>query len=216
MKNFFKQNIGVIIKLLINQIGMMIFGFAVTTAAVVIAGTPGLVVSGIFSVVFYLVLLYNTVWEAGAKDKIRIDGNREKYSGAKGFWLSFAANIPNLLLAVLILIGFIFGRADGAFGYEWAGSLHFVAGFAAMVLEGMYLGLILVLMPGNPAVYFIIIIPALLVCTVAYIFGAKTIRIGKFFGITSKAEKQIEAHNLSLKKHHVGSDGLESDDDGSI
>ena len=216
MKNFFKQNISVIIKLLINQIGMMIFGFTVTTAAEVIVGDTGLLFGSIFSVIFYLVLIYNTVWEVGAKDKIRIDGNREKYSAVKGFWLSFAANIPNLLIAVLILVGFVFGKTDGAFGYEWAGSLHFVAGFAAMILEGMYLGLILVLMPNNPVVYFIIIIPALVVCTIGYIFGAKNIRIGKFFGITSKAEKQIEAHNLSLKKHHVGSDGLESDDDGSI
>ena len=216
MKKFFKENIGVIVKLMINQIAMMIFGFTITSAIEVISKGAGLLGAAIFAVVFYLTLIYNVVWEVGAKDKIRIDSGREKFSKLKGFWISFVANIPNLIIAILILIGFIFGRAEGAFGYEWASSLHSVAGFAAIILEGMYLGFILLIMPGNPAMYFIIIIPALVVCTAAYIFGAKNIRIGRLFGIKNKADKQIEAHNISLKKHHLGSDGLESDDDGTI
>lgn len=214
MKTFFKNNGRVISKMLVNQAGMMIFGFVIANATSMADGYTFLCLGSIFSTLFYLTLLYNVAWEAGAKDKIAVDGGRLKYSPLNGVFTSLAANIPNIILAVLIIVGSVFGSKSGPFAYEWAGNMYFIANFAASIFEGMYLGFIQTFAPYNHALAFtLIIFPAVIVCGIGYFFGIKNIRIGKFFGIKSAAEKQMEAHNATMKKHHY--DGNDSDFDGS-
>ena len=78
---FFKNNFQNILKLYINQIGIMIFSLALMFPLESIGGDEGAkpiwsILASILSVLFYYVLLYYAVWEIGAKDKIRIDSGR--------------------------------------------------------------------------------------------------------------------------------------------
>ena len=104
----FKENSYDIIRLYVNQLGIMIFSMLLYTSVgsienEKISSTLGLIVS-IFSICFYLVLIYYVMWEIGAKDKIRIDGGRMEPCGHKGFVMGLFANVPNLILGVLTVV----------------------------------------------------------------------------------------------------------------
>ena len=121
MIGFLKENSYSMVKMFVNQIGMPVFG---TMLALATAGNPTLLLcSSIFAILFYLFLLYSVGWEIGAKDKIRIDGGRMTEFPAKGFLIALGANLPNLLLAVLMGAGALISTATGA---EWAGSMSVV------------------------------------------------------------------------------------------
>ena len=207
MKKYFsKDDIGIIVKLLVNQIGIAIFAFTVSTAAEFIGGDIGMLIACIFSILFYLVLLFFSIWEAGAKDRIKADLNRIQYLPVKGMILSFMANIPNLIIAVLILI---------SNSVEGADSLEFVSRFIASILESMY-NIVVIYMNTVPLSFFLIIIPAVIVCLVGYILGFKNIRISSLLGIKTKTVSAIEAHNKTLEKYHAGdiADSKEDDSEG--
>ncbi len=206
MKKYFsKDDIGVIVKLLINQIGIAIIAFTVSTAAEFIGGDIGLLIACIFSILFYLVLLYFSVWEAGAKDRIKADLNRIQYLPVKGMVLSLMANIPNLIIAFLILI---------SNSVEGAETLEFISRFIASILESMY-NIVVIYMNTVPLSFFLIIIPAVVVCFVGYILGYKNIRISSLLGIKTKTVSAIEAHNKTLEKYHAGdgSDSIENENE---
>ncbi len=136
MGNFFKEHSYNVIKLFLNQIGITVFG---TMLALATSGKPTLLLfSSIFATLFLLVLDYNVCWEIGAKDKIRIDGGRLKKMDGKGAILSLLANVPNLILSLLMGIGVLIGTAASE-------SMSFICNAAARLLNGMYLGIIKVL-----------------------------------------------------------------------
>lgn len=175
MLNYIKDNNRIITKLILNQIGAAILGITLTSAAV--KSDTLFVWLSIFSTVFYMVLLYTAIWDEGGRERIRIDGGRAPMKPLRGLWVSLIANIPNLILAVLILIGNIFGAKGGGFEYEWAGSIKVICHSIAVFYEGMYTGLIQTYSPSNPVGYFLIILPAILVTTVGYIIGVNNVRL---------------------------------------
>lgn len=136
MGNFFKEHSYNVIKLFLNQIGITVFGTMLALATS--SNSALLLASSIFSTVFLLVLDYNVCWEIGAKDKIRIDGGRLKPMPSKGALLSLLANLPNLLLSVLMGIGVLIGTAASE-------TVSIVCNAIARLLNGMYLGIIKVL-----------------------------------------------------------------------
>lgn len=136
MGNFFKEHSYNIVRLFLNQIGITVFG---TMLALATSGNPTLLLfSSIFATLFLLVLDYNVCWEIGAKDKIRIDGGRLKPMSGKGALLSLLANIPNLLLSLLMGIGVLIGTSASE-------GMSVICNAAARLLNGMYLGIIKVL-----------------------------------------------------------------------
>ena len=66
---WFKNNSYAIVKMLIYQFGVAILGMILTVATLDKKGL-GLMVS-IYTLVFYLILLYMMTWEIGAKERIR-------------------------------------------------------------------------------------------------------------------------------------------------
>lgn len=112
---FFKENSNIIIKLIINQLGIAIFSIFLYFAAVAFANaetekgvwsvvdTINVCVS-VFSILFYFALIYNAIWEIGAKDKIRIDGGRLEKSSFKGLLIGIFAYIPTLVITGVGLI----------------------------------------------------------------------------------------------------------------
>ncbi len=133
MKAFLKEHSYNMVKLFLNQIGMTVFG---TMLALALSRHESLLIaSGVFSVIFFLALNYSVLWEIGAKDKIRIDGGRLKPMPYKGAILSAGANLPNIILTLLMGLGISVGTAASE-------AMSIFCNAALRLLNGMYLSLI--------------------------------------------------------------------------
>lgn len=144
----FKENSYDIVRLYVNQLGIMIFSMLLYTAVgsfenESLSNSLSIFVS-VFSICFYLVLVYYAVWEIGAKDKIRIDGGRMEPCKNKGLVMSLFANVPNFVLglfSVVLMALFLITGNDGVY----AGFLIFntIMRFHA----SMFLGAITAIVP---------------------------------------------------------------------
>ena len=143
-----KGNLYDIVRLYINQLGIMIFSMLLYTAVGSfenerLSNSLSIFVS-VFSICFYLVLIYYVVWEIGAKDKIRIDGGRLEPCAKKGLIMGIFANVPNFvlgILTVLLLAIFLMSGNDGVYAFFLI--LNTFMRFHA----SMYLGLITAIVP---------------------------------------------------------------------
>ena len=180
---FYKDNSADITKLFINQIGITIFGLLITMASVMSSSsTKGTfpLFCGIFSLGFYLYLVYVAVWDMGGRDKIRVEAGRLPFDKLKGAKLMLLAQVPNMVVGILLWIGAIFiaiGHAMADVGRVFYGVAQPIAKFT----QAMYLGIVMQL-PVEEAplltalVYTLTILPPLLVCGIGYYFGIKDIR----------------------------------------
>lgn len=145
----FKENSYDIVRLYINQLGIMIFSMLLYTAVgsfsnESLSSVLSIVVS-VFSIIFYLVLIYYIVWEIGAKDKIRIDGGRAERFKNKGLYMGLIANIPNFalgLLTVLFLTIYMATKNDGVY------AAFLIFNTIDRFHGAMYLGFITAVVPG--------------------------------------------------------------------
>lgn len=164
--------------MIVNQFAIAIFGIALFVPTFKELDTLCLIASA-FSVMFYLFLIYILVWEVGAKDRISVDVGKKPRRIHLGLWLSFLANIPNLVLAVLCLFN---------------NNIRVIS----TLFNGMYWGLIrkIQLPLGTDGVfvpisefwstYFIIMVPALLTCWLGYYLGYKNFKISSLFCFEKK------------------------------
>ncbi len=181
MKKFFHDYSYNIVKMFVNQFAIAIFGTSLALATTKAhSGSDGFdtftVVVSAFSVLFYLFLIYTLTWEIGAKDRISVDCKKKEYRPHLGLLLSFLANIPNLILAFLYLMGKILN----------AEKMAFIVRLIASLLQGMFFGLITAIripidgawvqIDDFPITFFLITIPAMLTCWVAYYLGFKNFR----------------------------------------
>lgn len=179
-----------VVKMFINQFAIALFGLTLAIATGKTENTTLQLVCSIFSVLFYLFLIYTMTWEVGASDKIRVDAGRAKAAPWRGLMMSLLANIPNFILAALIL-----GFTPFAAAHEWAGNTVAVSKFIALLLEGMYTGLLAIDVAGNPLnvygiSYLLIILPALLTATVSYFAGMHNFRVMGLFGLSDRGAKK--------------------------
>ena len=179
---FCSKNSDMIVKMLVHQFGLTVFGYLLYSAANVSGNSALIIGFGIFSAVFYLVLLYVLSWENGSKDKIRIDAGRMKRDKFKGAKASLVAAIPNLIFAVLALIGYlginkeVLSAEGGYITPEWAVNMFGICQVVGAYLNSMYIGIgdYLGLLP-YPYYLFLIIVPSVAVCGVGYFLGTKEI-----------------------------------------
>ena len=180
MFRFIKENSSAISKLLIYQFALTVFGLLLFTVSKY-SQSPLIVVGiSVFSVLFYLFIIYTNIWEIGAKDKIRIEGKRLEARPLHGLFIGLVANIPNYLFAVASLIGYIFidrstVTADGNFTTpEWAVNLYGIAQTVGSYLNGTFLG---ITETANiyryPFTLALITLPAIAACALGYYFGTK-------------------------------------------
>lgn len=177
MKRFFADHSYDMVKMLLNQIAISIFGFSLVLAAGMANSSALRNATSAFSILFYLFLLYITAWDIGYRDKISIDLGKKAYRPWKGALISLCANVPNFIFAIGITITNLTG-ALGTFGA--------ICQFCAGVLEGMYAGLLVNTVGGAPLnthwfMYFLITLPAILVSGGAYVFGLKDVKHTSFF-----------------------------------
>jgi len=181
MKDFLKTRSYDMIKMFLNQFAIAIFGVGLALAAAK-AGNPNLRnVSSGFSILFYLFLLYVMTWEIGFRDKTGVDLGKKKREPLTGLWISLCANVPNFLFAILISLA-------AWFNAPVLSKLGAFASGAAVLLEGMYTGLLANHAWGNPLnsywwVYFLLPIPAMLTCMVAYMLGLKDKKFTRLFDV---------------------------------
>lgn len=186
MIDFIKENSYNMVKMFLNQIAMTVFGTMLAIATR--SNDTLLLATSIFSILFYLFLVYNFGWEIGAKDKIKIDGGRMRPFPTEGLLITLGANIPNLLLALLMGLGVLIGT-------EWAGNMSVICNAIARLIEGMYLGTISTLEHTLYAEahisdvwwwFIVITLPAILTGWFSYYMGSHDKRISSFFGIKVK------------------------------
>ena len=173
MKAFFERYSYDSVRMFLSQFAISMFGFALAMSALKTESDTLLLWSSIASIVFYLALIYGNAWKTGASDKLSIEYGKIKFNPVRGLLVSLVANSLNLLLAVLIAIGTLFGL----------GGLEGIANAIALLIQGMYQGVLAVLKIDGVAlnnmwwVYFLITVPAMLVSFVAYIAGAKNFHV---------------------------------------
>lgn len=180
MAEFLKNKSYDIVKLFINQLAIAIFGLslALATGGTTEEGQTNVlqIVTGVFSVAFYLFLVYTMMWDAGYKDGKHIKNKEEGYSSLCGLFVGLCASLLNFLVAVFITLGTLF--PDSLSG---VGGVFSVIG---LIIEGMYTGLLAIRVgdiPLNtmPVMWFLIMVPMILTSTVAYIAGTKELRVFK-------------------------------------
>lgn len=189
-----KDNYYMVIKILLNQIGMDFFGLVLYIASTAAGqgestntGYIMKIVTSIFSVIFYLVLLYTMTRDEGLKDEIRIEAGRMHPQPLKFFWLSLCANSINILLGVIItIVNILTAMLGDAIPYVF-GEVGAVCITLVTLTEGMYTGLLSTVLSTNGLVCIAITIPSILVCTYGYIIGTKG---GLVKMLTKKAEQK--------------------------
>ena len=180
MKSFFKNHSYDMVTMLLNQIAIALFGFTLVLAAMKINNDALRNVASIFSVLFYLVLLYIKAWDIGFKDKISVEQGKKADNPFRGALISLCANAINYVLAILIMLR-AFLPSVSAFE-----SIGGVAQAIAVFVQGMYTGILVNPVGGAPLntywiSYFIIPLPAILVCGLAYYFGLHDVKYTGFF-----------------------------------
>ena len=189
MKNFFEDGLEVIIKMLVTQLGMTMFGIMITMAAVSFeaasetkTNTLSLVAS-LFAVLMYMFLLYVHVWNKGARDRIKIDGGRMKENKLKGLYLSLVANSLNILLALVMISTYYFcdfASNPNSMICQIFGSANDIA----RIIQGMFIGIVNYISADaqttTPFMFLLIVVPALFISTLGYYLGLKNTKVSRW------------------------------------
>ncbi len=190
LMTWLKTNSYTVVRLLLNQFGIAVMSIML----VAITQSPNqkhlMLLACVYATVFYLSLLYLAMWQEGAQDRIRVDAGRASPRRLQGLFLALAASIPNILIFLFMLVGYLFGSA------AWAQGMYGIAHTAAVLWEGMYTGIINFILPpattasmsiGYLIAYAITLLPTLLVCTLGYLMGHSERRL---FGFLSSHKKR--------------------------
>jgi len=191
MKKFFRERSYDMVKMFLNQFATAIFGVVLAIAAQKAENTVLRNLTSAFAVLFYLFLLYTMTWEIGYGEKVRIEGKRLRYVPLKGLYMSIVANLPNLILGILTMIGYYgastFNETLQPASPEWAVNLYGVAKILATFLQAMYSGIV-GLLPTQPWIFIVITFPAMITCMIAYIMGVKGHQLFRFLGPDQKRD----------------------------
>ncbi|MCI8589405.1 MAG: hypothetical protein HFE77_01660 [Clostridiales bacterium] len=176
MLTFLKNHVSMITKLMINQLGMAIFGFIVTFAAESFARThtgnivPALLIASGFSILFYLFLLAYAANEEGVKDKIRIEAGRMKKDASLGIKWGLAAGVINLLFALIIIVTYYIWMYNKI---EMAQTIYAICYTIAKIIQAPYIGVMQVFSPNNPIIFALVPLPGILATGFGYWLGLR-------------------------------------------
>lgn len=106
MIEFFKKNSYNVVKMLLTQVGLAMLAIIMSMATH--TNNTAYLVTSFLCTAVYLYVLYLMVYELGQKDKPAIDGGRATLQPLKGFWISFCANIPNIICGIMAVVFFFF------------------------------------------------------------------------------------------------------------
>lgn len=188
MKEFLKKHSYDMMKMFLNQFAVAIFGLVLALATGMAKNDTLQIVSSVGAVLFYMFLLYAMTFEIGTKDKTSVDYGRIQARPLTGLYISLCANSINFLLAILITVGYLSNS-------QLLSDIGGGAAVAALLLEGMYTGILAINIGGVPLnamvwPFFAIIAPALLISTLGYYCGLKGLLVTKV--LIPKNAEEIE------------------------
>ena len=185
MATFFKKYSRIIVNLFVNQLGMTVFGFIVSTFALTYSQKNAaegdnlfLLVASIFSIVFYMFLVLVATNEEGVRDKIRIDAGRIKKEPSLGFFWGLCAALPNYLLAIIAVPTYFIYMSNTSL--TALGRVSAITEALARILEAPYSGLVSVIfsdtsdataMALKMFTLFFLPLPAILFSWFGYLLG---------------------------------------------
>ena len=186
------------VKLFVSQMAISLFGLVLAIACAKIGKTMQ-VVTSIGAVVFYLFLIYTSMWEVGSKDKFGVDYGKSESKPLTGLYIGLLANSLNFLLAIVVTLGFLLG--DGGI----LSKIGALCGTVAIFVEGMYSGLLSIHIGEVPLnsfwfSYFIITLPAIATSAVAYYAGVKGILFTKIMIPETPEEAEIRKEKKKARK----------------
>ena len=186
------------VKLFVSQMAISLFGLVLAIACAKIGKTMQ-VVTSIGAVVFYLFLIYTSMWEVGSKDKFGVDYGKSESKPLTGLYIGLLANSLNFLLAIVVTLGFLLG--DGGI----LSKIGALCGTVAIFVEGMYSGLLSIHIGEVPLnsfwfSYFIITLPAIATAAVAYYAGVKGILFTKIMIPETPEEAEIRKEKKKARK----------------
>ena len=173
MKEFFKKYGYTAVKMFVYQIAFALFGWALATATIRAGNDTLKLITSIFSVLFYLVLVYIMVWEVGARDRISADYNKIPRRAWLGAVIGAVGSIPNIILFLLIVLGEVIPALAGLSG---------ACKVIVLFVEGVYVGFLSIKV-GDAALstylwsYLVIILPPIATSFLAYFAGFHNFRI---------------------------------------
>ena len=186
---YLKENYYYVVKMLLNQFGAAFLGLMLSLATSKGQGEPmwWLVLAGSsLSILLYMYLQYTVMWDLGARDIIRVEAHRAEYKPLTGLKMTAVANIPNILIAVGVLIGSLLGSETGLAQLEWAGSIGVVCRAIGAFWEAMYNGFLMKFAPHNPYVWILMLVPPLAAGGLGYYAGMKGFAPIGLLGIKSR------------------------------
>ena len=179
-------------KLVLNQFGAAVLGIMLFMASR--NSVPMSLFTGIFTACFYMVIDYTSMWDIGARDRIRVDGGRAEKDLFTATKAALLAGIPNIILGLGCTLFTAFDSMEN--------SVVILCRNIAIMWESMYSGILWVIFPktlhvvdgvanyaydvvANPggtlymSLYLVIVIPAVAAATLGYIAGFNNFRIIK-------------------------------------
>ena len=180
MITFLKKRSYDLVCMFVTQLAISLFGLALAFA-VPINQAPLRIGTSVFSVLFYLFLIYTRLWELGYKDHNAFNRGEAGLSRLEGLYMGLGASSINLIVATLILIGWFSSNT----------AIDAIAGgatVAALLTEGMYIGILStavgdVVLNTVPFMYFAITLPLIITSLLAYLAGIHDFKI---FGAKKK------------------------------
>ncbi len=183
MLSVFRNEGAIVRKLIGYQFASAIVGSMLSTAAMSVKWLNCL--TSVLAVLLYCYFIYTAVWDAAAKDRLKVDGGRKAKDMSLGFKITFLANLPNIILGVLAVVLCAVGTFTQT---TWSGSAATIVVFIARLWQAMYNGIITFVIPvgldgwgfvASNLIYIAISVPAILVGYIAYSMGYRNIRIFK-------------------------------------
>ncbi|MBQ7671422.1 MAG: hypothetical protein IJS45_12010 [Clostridia bacterium] len=200
---FWKDYGKTIRRMWLNQFGALAFALMLSFISTTVAkkvpdySTLVYVVSGVIGVFFYGYLIYLVIWELGAQDRIRVDGDRMSPRPHHGILVGLAYSLPMLVVTgVYFAMTAVYSLASKDVSVV-NGTLN-VTGMMSLVIEAPYVGFALAIfgeigkriaeesMLYYGVFWFVSSLPILLVCWLGYLAGYH----GKFMAWAYKRKKQ--------------------------
>ncbi|MGN1095792.1 MAG: hypothetical protein ACI4QR_05345 [Eubacteriales bacterium] len=197
IKNFFKENGYISVKILVVHIALSIFGLMVylpfDTTGKNQTHTFLALICSIFSIVFYFFMVYNQIWEKGAKDSLRtVNGKKAAYP-MKGFLIGLVAAIPDFIICAGYVSLWFFRS------YENVVNIYNIFALITSLWEGMFMGVKAVVFPDSPYMFIAVPFITSFFAGISYIFGTKNIRLLPAEDNPEEEERRREA-KLNKKK----------------
>ena len=171
MIKFFKENGSMIWKIVLTQIGMMVFGLIVVLSTAMINKIL-CHVAGALAIVMYLFVLYSHLIEKGNEDKLKIDGGRMKRNNFYGLFVYLASQSVNILISLVTFITYLFTNAEAETA---ANQIHAAFKLITHYYNAVYLSVTQLLL-DFPLIYLLLIIPGAIVSFLSYFAGIRGIK----------------------------------------